>query len=194
MMKKALYAVLGLVALFLVTAAFLPSAYSVERSIEIGRPPSVVFGQVADFNQWLAWSPWPEMEPAAKNTITGIPGTVGSTWAWEGKEIGVGSMTVEEVEKDRLLRSKLAFKEPMSSEADDSMRLEPIPSGTKVTWTNRGNLPYPVGRYFGLGVEGMLGPQFEKGLAKLKRVCESLPEVAAAPSAPEAREAGAGNP
>lgn len=55
--------------------------------------------------------------------------------------------------------------------------LEPIAGGTRITWRNEGNLPYPIGRYFGLGVEGMLGPQCEKGLANLKRVCESIPET-----------------
>lgn len=183
MLKKALYVVAGLIVAFLVVAALLPGGYSVERSIEIARPPSLVFEQVADFNKWLAWNPWTEMEPTAKNTMSGTPGTVGAAWAWEGEELGVGSMTIEEIEKDRFIHSKLAFKEPMESEAFDYMRLEPTASGTRVTWRNEGSLPYPIGRYFGLGIEGMLGPQYEKGLANLKEVCESIPETR--PAAPE---------
>lgn len=181
MLKKFLYAVVGIVALFLIVAFFLPGSYTVERSIEIGRPPAVVYEQVADFNKWLTWNPWTELEPTAKNTITGTPGVVGATWAWQGKEVGVGSMTLHEVEKDRFIHSKLVFKEPMSSEADDYLRLEATATGTKVTWKNHGGLGYPVGRYFGLTLEGMLGPQFEKGLSNLKRVCESLPEPNKAP-------------
>jgi len=177
MLKKALYVLIAVVAVFLVVAAFLPATYSVERSIVIAKPPAVVFQQVSDFKQWLKWSPWPEMEPTAKHTISGPVGAVGMSWTWEGKEqIGVGSLTIHRIEKDRSLHSKLVIQEPMASEADDYMTLEPTENGTKLTWANKGSLPYPIGRYFGLGIEGMLGPQYEKGLEKLKKACESIEE------------------
>jgi hypothetical protein len=176
MLKKALYAILGLVALFLVVALFLPGRYSVERSIEIARPPAVVFGQISDFHRWLEWNPFTETEPSANNTITGAQGAPGATWEWAGEEIGVGSMTVREIERDRSLRSTLLFKEPMEGEADDLWTLEPTASGTRVTWSNQGDVPYPIGRYLRTSIESMLGELFDKGLANLKRVCESLPE------------------
>ena len=40
-----------------------------------------------------------------------------------------------------------------------------------------GNLGYPVERVFGLFMESMLGPTFEKGLANLKRVSEAQVEA-----------------
>jgi hypothetical protein len=178
MLKKLLYLIVGIVVLLLLVAAFLPGTYSVERSIEIAAPPEIVYGQVADYNNWLKWSPWPKMEPSAKHTVSGTPGTVGMSWWWEGEQVGVGGMTLVEVEENRSIHSKLTFKEPMNSEADDYMLLEPTETGTRVTWRNTGGLPYPVGRFFGLGLEGMLGPQFEDGLASLKALCESLPPPA----------------
>jgi hypothetical protein len=178
MLKKLAYAVLGIVAVFLIVAAVLPGSYTVERSVEIAKQPAVVYDQISDYNVWLEWSPWPKTEPTAKQTVTGEPGTVGMTWSWEGEVVGVGSMTLAAVEEGRSIQSKLVFKEPMTSEADDYMILEPTENGTKVTWRNTGELPYPVGRYFGLGVEGMLGPQFEEGLESLKTLCESLEEPA----------------
>ena len=48
-------------------------------------------------------------------------------------------------------------------------------------------MDYPLGRYVGLMLDGMiLGPQFEKGLANLKRVCEALPNSSATSMAPRA--------
>ena len=85
-------------------------------------------------------------------------------------------MTLAKVEENRSVQSKLVFKKPMNSEADDYILLEPTPTGTKVIWRNTGNLPYPVGRFFGLGVEGMLGQQFEEGLAGVKSIAESIEE------------------
>lgn len=70
--------------------------------------------------------------------------------------------------------SSSAFQEPMQSSADDYVELEPTGDGdTRVTWRNTGDLPYPVGRYFGLGIDGMLGPQYEEGLQSLKAFCKS---------------------
>jgi uncharacterized protein YndB with AHSA1/START domain len=175
MLKKLLYLIVGIVLLLLGVAAFLPGSYTVERSVEIAAPPEVVYGQIADYNNWMKWSPWPKMEPTAKHTVSGTPGTVGMSWWWEGEQIGVGGMTLVEVEENRSIHSDLVFKEPMNSQADDYLLLEPTAVGTKVTWRNTGDLPYPVGRYFGLGLEGMLGPQFEEGLASLKSLCESMP-------------------
>ncbi len=91
-------------------------------------------------------------------------------------------MTLESVEENRSVRAKLAFKKPMESEADDSILLQPTPTETKVTWRNSGNLPYPIGRFFGLGIEGMLGPQFEEGLAGVKSIAESMEEPTPPPS------------
>ena len=41
-----------------------------------------------------------------------------------------------------------------------------------MTWMIEGHLGYPVERVFGLFMESMLGPTFEKGLANLKKVSE----------------------
>ena len=62
-LKIVLMAVGVLAALFFIIAAFLPSRYTVERSIEINKAPEVVFEQVADFNNYLKWNPWSKMEP-----------------------------------------------------------------------------------------------------------------------------------
>jgi len=186
-LKKILIGIGGLIALFLLVAVFLPSHYQVERAIEINRAPEVVFEQVADFNNWIKWNPWTEIEPAAKNTITGAAREVGSTWAWEGKDIGTGSMTFEKIEPPQRIESKLVFTAPQQGTAKDSWTFAPMATSTKATWHNEGDLDYPLGRYVGLMLEGsILGPQFEKGLANLKRVCEALPDPAATSMAPSA--------
>lgn len=189
MIKKLSYLLIGIIAIILVVAALLPGSYTVERSIEIAKPPEVVYPLVADYNNWLKWSPWPKMDPEAKQTVSGTAGAPGHSWSWEGETSGVGSMTLALAEENRSVQSKLVFKKPMASEADDSILLEATPTGTKVTWRNTGNLPYPVGRFFGLGVEGMLGPQFEQGLAGIKSLAESM-EAPAPPMTEETTAAG----
>ncbi|MES2733307.1 MAG: SRPBCC family protein [Bacteroidota bacterium] len=170
--KTIFLSIASLLALLLLIAIFLPSQYHVERTIEINKPTPAVFEEVADFNHWLAWNPWTEMEPTAHNTISGTPKTVGSHWAWEGKEIGVGSLTIQAISPNQSIKSKLAMLQPQAMEADDSWLFEPTDKGTKVIWSNTGKLSYPVERYFGLFMNKILGEQYETGLLKLKQVVE----------------------
>jgi len=167
----------GLVALFLIVAAILPSSYRVERSIEINKPAEVVYPLVANLPSWPKWDPFTEQEPGAKSTFSGVAGTVGSRWDWEGEVIGTGSLTVEEIVPNQSLRSKMVSVAPQPWAATDNWRFEPTASGTKVTWMIEGNLGYPVERVFGLFMESMLGPTFEKGLTNLKKVSEAQLEV-----------------
>jgi len=162
----------GLIALFLVVAAILPSSYRVERAIEINQPAEVIYSLVVNLPNWPKWDPFTEQEPAAKSTFTGESGTVGSKWNWEGKVIGTGSLTVEEIVPNQSIRSKMVSVAPQPWAATDNWKFEPTAAGTKVTWMVEGDLGYPVERVFGLFMESMLGPTFEKGLANLKKVSE----------------------
>jgi hypothetical protein len=65
--------------------------------------------------------------------------------------------------------------------------LTPEGSGTRATWTLTSDFSRSlVGRYFGLALDGMVGPDYEKGLAKLKALAESSqasnPATSQAPS------------
>ncbi|MEM6842511.1 MAG: SRPBCC family protein [Bacteroidota bacterium] len=173
LLKKILVGVLAVVVLFLVAAVFLPSSYHVERSVVIQEPINKVYPQVSNLNHWSAWNPWTEADPTVENTIQGSGHEVGSVWAWNGEKIGVGSLTIQELEPNKFIQSRLVFEEPQMFESDDIWKFEQTESGTRVTWINEGNLAYPVDRVFGLFIDGMLGKDFERGLTNLKHVTEN---------------------
>jgi hypothetical protein len=51
--------------------------------------------------------------------------------------------------------------------------LAPDGSGTRVTWTNEGDMgSSPINRYFGLMMDSMVGPDFDAGLRNLKALAE----------------------
>jgi hypothetical protein len=57
-----------------------------------------------------------------------------------------------------------------------SLVLEPAGAGSKVTWGFDSDLGFnPIARYFGMMMDGMIGPDYEKGLARLKTVAETPP-------------------
>jgi hypothetical protein len=167
-MKKLSIIAIGIIALILIIPIFMKSSFKVERSLVIAKPASDIFPTVADFNTWKNWSVWALSDPEQKMTITGTPGQVGHTEEWDGKITGKGKQTVKSIIKDKEIVFDLEFTEPNAMVSTATILFESLDGGTKVTWLNEGNLDYPVGRYFGPFLDGMVGPDFEKGLSNLK--------------------------
>lgn len=163
----------GLVLLFLLVAAILPSRYRVERSVEIARPAENIFPLVVELPNWPQWDPFTEQDSDAISSFSGTAGTVGAKWNWKGQVIGTGSLTVQEIDPNQSIRSKMVSVAPQPWVATDRWTFVPTSTGTKVVWAIEGNLGYPVERFFGLFMERMLGPTCEKGLANLKKLSES---------------------
>lgn len=166
-----------LIVILLIVAAVLPSSYRVERSVEIYKPASLVYTQVASLKNWANWDPWTAMEPDANREYFGPDLGVGSGWSWEGKQIGTGSLEIIEAEPNTSLRTLLKFTAPQQSDSNGSWKFDQKDSTTLVTWAMEGKLAWPIERFVGLGMDAMLGPDFEKGLANLKNYTESLADT-----------------
>jgi hypothetical protein len=60
-MKKFLYIVIAIIALFLIVAAFVPKDFAVVRTIEINQPKTLVFDYIKylknqdNFSKWPTW-------------------------------------------------------------------------------------------------------------------------------------------
>jgi len=166
-LKKVLIGIGVFVVILLIVAAFLPSEAKVDRSIVINAPDSIVFDYITNFENRTAWDPWLEMEPDAKVTLNEIKKGVGGGYAWEGKQLGSGYLEIKEIEQNKSVKSSISFYDPQSSDGIISWTLVPISNKTEVTWTFEGSMDYPIGRFFGLFMEDMLGPSLEKGLINI---------------------------
>lgn len=171
-LKKISYVVLAIIALFFIAALFLPSEYEVERSIEINKPIENVYGYVADFNNFHAWNPWTPMEPGHKFEVTGDSAAIGQKYYWEGEIIGSGEMVFTELKQNQSIKSSISFLSPEQASGIVDFTFEGDMNKTKVSWMLTGEAGYPIGRYFGLMMDSMLGGDFEKGMKKLKEKCE----------------------
>ena len=167
-----IYILAALILLFLVAAAILPGKYNVEKQITISKPASVVFEHVANLSHYRDWNPWQKMEPGSKTEITGQSATPGHRFSWEGKKIGVGSLTVKAVNPPKSVNLDLEFIKPFASKANDNWTFDESNGVTKVTWQNDGGLPYPMGRIMGPMIKKNLNEQFMQGLNSLKALCE----------------------
>lgn len=164
----------GLILLLLLAAAMMPKLYSIERTEVIKKSPEEVMRYISDLNKYALWNPWQQAEPAAEKNITGTPGTPGHRYAWKGKKIGVGHLTLNRIDEHHI-HFDLEFLKPWKSKAKDNWHFEPWGDGreTKVTWQNSGNLPWPMARLMGPVIHKNLHHQFGKGLENLKSLCEA---------------------
>jgi hypothetical protein len=169
-----IYLFFGLIAGLLVLAFFMPKVFNIEKTIIIGKPVEDVMNRVGNLNFYSLWNPWQQMDKSATNDITGTPKEPGHKYAWVGKKIGVGSLTLRDID-EKHIHFDLVFLKPWKSNAKDNWLFENWGEGeTKVTWQNSGELPWPMARLMGPMINKNLNHQFGVGLENLKKMCEGV--------------------
>lgn len=182
-MKKILYVLVGLVAVYLILCIAGPSTVKVERSIDIK------ISSVEDLQHKLAdlkffhdkWSPWTRRDPNMKTTYTGVCCEPGSSYSWESEKdsVGKGIMTFNKFNADSVLMT-LNFDN--TGDTKVYYVTKDNANGTiKVNW----GMVFDIG-FFGrapmlfMNMDKMIGPDYEAGLKTLKIVIESTPVEATA--------------
>lgn len=152
----------------------LPSNYRVERSLIIRTKAENVFPLINNVKRWPEWSAWnTEMDPTLVYSYEGPEAGVGAVSKWEGKKAGQGMMTLTESDPAKGIKYELSFEHGRYV-SQGWVSLLPAGTDTKVLMGFGGQVSRnPVDRIFGLFMEQMVGPDFEKGLAKLKKQLEA---------------------
>lgn len=149
--------------------------FTVERQQTIAASPETVFQKVGNLHSWDEWSPWAELDPDMDKTYGGERGEVGSSYHWSGnRKVGEGKMTLTEVVPNEKVTIDLHFLKPFKSQNVTELTLVPDGDGTNVKWSMTGPNTFmtKVMGFIGKTMDKMVGPDFEKGLAKLKRISE----------------------
>jgi uncharacterized protein YndB with AHSA1/START domain len=163
-----------LIVLFLVGGLFLPRKYHVERSVVIDAPPAAVFPAVNTLKEWPSWTAWTvQRYPDMQISFDGPESGVGAKYSWTGKDVGVGQIVITESRPYQDIQYDLDFDNGKYL-STGGIKLVDENGKTKATWWNEGDLGLsPVNRYFGLMMDGMMGPDFQTGLDNLKRKVEA---------------------
>ena len=172
--RIALGIVVFLVAAVVVSFA-LPRQPVVVRSTRIAAPPAAIFPLVSDLRRFNEWSPWFDLDPAATYSFAGPTEGVGQTMSWESKDpdVGSGSMSITRLQPDSEVDTALDLD---GEHAESWMKVEPDGAGSTVTWGFRTDVGYnPIMRYLGLAFDRFIGPDYDKGLARLKAAVEKAP-------------------
>jgi hypothetical protein len=83
-------------------------------------------------------------------------------------------MKITDATEPSKVQIDLAFEKPFKSHSDTSFTIQPEGSGSRVLWSMTGEKTFMT-RVMGIfkSMDKMIGPDFEKGLAKLKATAES---------------------
>ncbi len=178
-LKWVLFTIGGIIVIVLVASIFIKKEYAVEREIFINRPQAVVFNYVKYLKNQDNYTVWGSLDPQMKREYRGTDGTVGFVAAWDSKNshVGKGEQEITDIQTGERIDYNLRFMEPFESKAHTYFALAAASENvTKVVWGFDGKMSYPTNfmRLF-MNMDKMLGPDFEKGLQKLKEILESQP-------------------
>jgi hypothetical protein len=171
------YVLIGVVVLIVLAVVFVAtrsSEFVVSRSVEIAGPAGKVFEQVNVTRNWENWSPWHKVDPAMKLTYEGPAGGEGAIYLWDGnRDVGAGKMTITESVEGRMVRTRLDFYRPFKGMMTSEILLQEEGGRTQVKWSTRGEKNFMAKvMHLVINMDTMIGGQFEKGLAELKRIGE----------------------
>ena len=116
---------------------------------------------------------WEEKSPPTViyETIGGCE--IGAIQRWEGESMRNGEMILTEVVPFKKLRWDVEY-EGVSEKKSYAVTIEEQGEDIQVTWAIEGDLGYkPSLRYMGLMMDDIWGPELEKGLQNLKKLCEN---------------------
>lgn len=165
-------ALVALVAVLYAVGFALPAQFRVERSIEIAAPAERVYALIASPREWKRWSEWNQRDPNMTITYSGPEAGLDAAWAWQSQTEGNGEMRFTLAEPGGALGYELRFPD-MQMVSQGDLKLDPTATGVRLSWSNEGRLEGSVSRWFGLYMDGLIGPDFEAGLKRLKVLAES---------------------
>src|SRR6478736_6769715 len=96
-------------AILVLVISIQPEQAHLEREIVIEAPDSVIFPYLSNYRILSTWWPWPKMDAGLQQDYEGIDGTIGSKVIWNGDKAGNGSMVLEELERNRHVKSLMTI-------------------------------------------------------------------------------------
>ena len=146
----------------------------VQRKLTIDASVEQIQSLITDFHNWVDWSPWEDIDPELKRTYSGPAEGVGASYDWSGnRKAGAGNMTIQAI-SPAAIDIDLTFTKPFKSKS--KTRFDFLTDGTSTTVSWEVQTPetfmLKIMSVF-IKLEKTVGPDLEKGLARLKAVVEA---------------------
>jgi uncharacterized protein YndB with AHSA1/START domain len=174
-LKGLLKFILGLIAVLLIVAIFIPREYTVSVSTTINKPKQQVFDYVKMLKNQEQFSVWVMQDTVMKVEYKGIDGTVGASSYWNSKNdnVGEGRQEIVKMTEGERIDVDLKFIRPMASNEKAATILKAISdTQTEVISEFYGHGSYPMNLLSFIG-KGIIKDAEIKNLANLKRILEN---------------------
>lgn len=173
-MTLATIAAMGCAALLALIAApyALPDHKVVERTAIIDAAPDAIYPLLTSSAGFQTFNPYKDADPDLQITFQGPAEGIGSGFAFSGRD-GQGTQTITALQDNISVTMQIdlgSMGQPVQT-----FTLEPVGGDTgaqtRVVWSVESQFGMnPIGRVFGLFLDGMLGETYENGLKNLARI------------------------
>jgi Polyketide cyclase / dehydrase and lipid transport len=173
--KIILLIIIGLAVLAAIAGMFVPSKFTMDRSVVINADQKVIFDQINVLKNWEQWSPWEKMDPETKLTYDGPESGVGASYSWSSTKNGDGTLTISESIPNESVTCDMDFKD--NGKGTAGFKVTPAEKGNKLTWwfeSDLGSNPFKK-LFFGVMGRSFMNKAFDQGLNDIKTIAESMP-------------------
>ncbi len=160
----------GALALLTIGTFALPRHVTVQRSVTISGDAAKIIALAASNEGYQSFNPYKNTDPKLAIELFGPASGVGSGFKFNGKD-GKGSQIVTGVTADTV-----SYEIDLGSMGKPKSSIAVAPEGamTKVTWRTDMDMGMnPIGRVFGLFMDGMLGKTYETGLKNIETAVQA---------------------
>ena len=163
----------SILTLLLIIAFFKKKDYIVKSEIVINAPQNVVFDYLKLLKNQDNFNKWVMTDPDMKKIFTGIDGTVGFIYGWNGnKKAGEGEQEITNVVEGKIIDTEIRFVRPFPSTSYSNLTIELLSENqTKVSWSNTGKMNSPMNAMMTM-IEKMLVKDMDTSLNNLKVILE----------------------
>ena len=158
----------------LIYATTKPDTFAVQRSVNIKASPEKIFPLISNLRAFNTWEPFSKKDPGTKIVHSGPESGKGARYEWAGNgQVGSGRLEITDTTALSNIAMKLDMLTPMEAHNTVQFTLAPKGDTTNVTWAMTGPSPY-VAKIMDtvVGMDRMVGHEFEVGLANLKMLAE----------------------
>ena len=174
LIKMFLFVLLGLFGVVTIIGLFIPSSVKISRGVIINADISLLYKELSDVKNWNQWLPWITSDSGAIVQLSAVTNQPGSFFRWQGvKYKSAGTITIKEINQDEIL---LLHQIKDMNDAMGGFRVRRTGANSEVTevlWYMEYKLRwYPWERFYGIFLDRIIGPAFDKGLEQLKNYTE----------------------
>ena len=171
-MRKFLSFIILLLLILGIIGYFLPSNFTVGKTVTISSTPAHIHEYVGDLSKWNIWTAHKNEDPTIEITIGEKTTGIGASQSWMDK-YGGGSLTFTSWSPEKGIEYDLFFQGGKYKSKSAIQYDSNSPTRTRVHWTLQGDMNMPIiGGYFALYMKYSIGKMFKDGLNQLEFIIE----------------------